>query len=94
MTKLEMGFRNFEKNNPYWSSLTCLAVTVMGKEYGRMSIGQALKKLVAKDDYAKKDKEAIINNLVWITSLKNEGIAKKSPINTGVSEMKNTESGG
>jgi hypothetical protein len=67
MTKLEMGFRNLEKNNPYWSSLTCLAVAVMGKEYGRMSIGQALKKLVAKDDYDKRDRDDLLDNLNKLT---------------------------
>lgn len=63
MTKLEMSFRNLEKNNPYWSSYTCLAVAVIGKGYGKMAIGQAFKKLVEKDDYSRSDKDRILEGL-------------------------------
>lgn len=63
MTKLESAFKSLESTHPGWSTITCLAVAVMGKNYGKMAIGQAFRKLVEKDDYSKSQKEAILNNL-------------------------------
>ena len=79
-----MSFRALEKTNPYWSSFTCLAVAIIGKDFGKMAIGQAFKNLVEKDDYDKKDKDVIVSNLVKLTSLKNSTNSKFEPINTGV----------
>jgi len=63
MIKIENAFQTLKEKNPTWSTFTCLAVSLIGKSYGKMAIGRAFKKCVDSEDYVKKEKESILTFL-------------------------------
>ncbi|MDR3609971.1 MAG: hypothetical protein P4L27_05380 [Ignavibacteriaceae bacterium] len=83
MTKLESAFKSLQARNPYWSSYTCLANAIIGKNHSKSDIGQALKKLVDKDDYDKRDRDRLLEHLCSLRKQRNEKIDSESPIKMG-----------
>lgn len=63
MEQIKKRFEMFKERNPYWSSFTCFANAITGKEYGKIAIGLAFRKLVEKDDYSKSDRDEILEGL-------------------------------
>lgn len=69
MKSLERRFNNIAEKNPYWSSHTCFAETVIYQRFSRSIIHRWFQKLVDKDDYARKEKRAVLEHLENITNL-------------------------
>jgi hypothetical protein len=76
--KLEQAFYSLQERNPYWSSYTCLANAVMGRNYGKMAIGQAFQKCVEKDDYSRSEKEGVIKFLCLLTDDKKQTLLTRN----------------
>ena len=57
-------FIETQRKNPYWSSFTCFAETVRGRNnLHKRTLRRYFNNLVEVDDYAKKDKAEILNFL-------------------------------
>ena len=69
MRSLQARFNQISTKNPFWSSHTCLAEAITSQRFSRSIIHRWFQKLVDKDDYAKKDKRAILEHLENLTNL-------------------------
>lgn len=90
MRSIQRRFNTIQMNQEYWSSLTCFAMTVFGKNYNVQAIHRWFYKLVDKDDYDWRDKRKILEFLCVLTK-DVEGYIKwrlRSSINLGLSESK------
>jgi hypothetical protein len=67
MKSLERRFNKITKENPYWSSYICFAEAISGQKFSRQTIHRWFNKLVEKDDYDKKDKRALLKQLIELT---------------------------
>lgn len=67
MRSIERRFSYVKKKNPYWSTFTCFAHTIRGKNFSKDRIKRFFKKLVNKKDYEKDDKRQILKYLYDIT---------------------------
>lgn len=63
----EKEFLEAVRLNPYWSSFICFAETVKGRGVSKRVIRRAFDRMVDKDDYAKADRNGIINFLNQIS---------------------------
>ena len=63
MKSVEIRFAEIKKNNPLLSSYICFAKAVNGQHFGKQIIGRWFSKLVEKDDYSKRDRNALLANL-------------------------------
>lgn len=58
--------RNFDKivtNNPGWSTYTCFAMAIVGKDFRNETIRRWFNKLVNKEDYSSRDKKEVLGFL-------------------------------
>lgn len=57
-------FNETQRLNPFWSSWICFAEIVWKRNgLSKRTINKAFDKLVKKDDYAKSDRKALLNQL-------------------------------
>lgn len=63
MKSLERRFNNTAEKNPNWSSYISFAEAVKGQEFSKRTISYWFSKLVDKNDYARSEKKAILENL-------------------------------
>lgn len=68
MKSLERNFVKIIDKNPHWSTYTCFAEAVKGKNFGKETIRRWFNKLVDKDDYHPSEKKAILFFLLEISS--------------------------
>lgn len=88
--KLEQTFKAVKEENPYWSDYMCLANIVIKRRYLKTEIGSAFNKLVSKNEYSKRDRDKIVEQLVSLSNCaltKEDKIDEKTPIKMGVYEM-------
>ena len=69
MKSLERRFRNIAEKNPSLSSYVCFAKTIKGQGFNKQTIHRWFQKLVNKDDYAKKEKRAVLAHLDNLSNL-------------------------
>lgn len=63
MKSLERRFKNIAEKNPVWSSYICFAEAIKNQHFSKQTISRWFQKLVNKDDYARKEKRAILSHL-------------------------------
>ena len=63
MRSIERKFNSISQKCPYWSSLVCFERAVKGRGFKKRTICHWFNRLVEKDDYAQKDKRAILGSL-------------------------------
>lgn len=63
MKSLARRFKNITEKNPHLSSYTCFVRTIKEQGFNRQTIHRWFQKLVDKDDYAKRDKRAVLAHL-------------------------------
>lgn len=63
MNSIKQRVLKIQKVNPQWSSFTCLAESIKGRGCSKRIIVKWFGKLVKKDEYAKKDRKAILKFL-------------------------------
>jgi len=63
MRSIERRFNKIQEKNPIWSSHTCFAEAIKEQGFSREMIHEWFNKLVDKDDYAKKEKKAVLAHL-------------------------------
>ncbi|MGD0328115.1 MAG: hypothetical protein ABSB00_00150 [Minisyncoccia bacterium] len=68
MKSLERRFNNIAEKNPNRSSYICFAEAVKGQGFSEQIIHRWFNKLVDKDDYAKKEKKAVLKFLVGLSN--------------------------
>lgn len=62
-------FSEIKRLNPFWSDHTCFIETIQGKKYLHPRIIKKwFDKLVAKDEYAREDRNEILRYLFSLTS--------------------------
>jgi hypothetical protein len=52
----------------------------MGRNYGKMEVGQAFQKCVEKEDYTRSEKEEVLKFLCSLSTIKFEMNIEKSPM--------------
>jgi len=67
MRSIQRNFKNYQKENPCWSSWTCFAKTITGRSFSKDKIRRHFGVLVDKDDYEKKDKVQLLKYLYKLT---------------------------
>jgi hypothetical protein len=60
---MKATFETIQKTNPAYSSYTCFAIAITGKEYLESYIEKMFGKLVERRDYSKTDRESILAHL-------------------------------
>ena len=79
MRSLEARFNRISEKNPFWSTHTCFAEAIKGQNFSRDIIHRWFQKLVDKDDYAKKEKRAVLAHLENLTKhVRTTGIRARS----------------
>lgn len=68
MKSIKRNFESAREKRPAWSSYVCFAEAVKGKGFSKEAIRRWFNKLVEKDDYAKNEKKALLENLVRLSS--------------------------
>lgn len=63
MKSIQRVFNKIRKENPHWSDYICFTETIMGRKFSRQIITRHFNKLVDKDDYDKKDKKSLLEQL-------------------------------
>lgn len=63
MRSIKRRFNYVQKKNPYWSTFTCFANTVRGKNFSKDRIKRFFNILVDKADYEKNEKSQIMKYL-------------------------------
>jgi hypothetical protein len=63
MKSLQRRFNNTTEKYPHLSSYACFAKTIKGQGFNKQTIHRWFQKLVDKDDYARKEKKAILAHL-------------------------------
>ena len=74
MKSLKRRFQKISDKNPMWSTYICFAETIKKQNFTRKSILYWFNKLVEKDDYDKKNKKELIDQLCELTKPADEGI--------------------
>lgn len=64
MKSIKARFEEQKKKNPGHGDYICLVNAVRGQNFTKNMIGRWFTKLVPKDEYAKKDKKSLIDQLV------------------------------
>ncbi|MFH1509520.1 MAG: hypothetical protein ABIE68_05115 [bacterium] len=67
MKSLNRRFENLKKKNSNWSSYICFAETIINQEFHEQTVRRWFYKLVDKNDYYWKDRNALLRNLVDLT---------------------------
>ena len=67
MKSLERRFKQIQKENEYWSDYTCFAEAVKGQKFTSSVISRHFK-LIDKNEYAPKDKIALLEYLFELTA--------------------------
>jgi hypothetical protein len=67
MKSIEVNYRKGEKENPGWSSYTCLADAILGQHLSNRSIALNFHKFVEKEDYLISERRSILHYLDWLT---------------------------
>jgi hypothetical protein len=68
MKSIERRYNNITEKNPNWSSYTCFAEAIKGQSFSKQVISRWFNKLVEKDDYAKKEKRAVLGFLIDLSN--------------------------
>lgn len=84
MKSLERRFNNITEKNPSWSSYTCFVNAIKEQGFSEQIIHRWFNKLVDKDDYAKKEKRAVVDFLVGLSNpVRTTGNRGKSALRSG-----------
>lgn len=67
MTSIKRRFNYIKHKNPYWSSWTCFAQTIYGKNFSKDSVRRYFSTLVDKTNYENSDKQKLLNYLYLLT---------------------------
>ena len=70
MKSIQRRFDDISSKNPHWSSYICFAEVIKQQKFNKESIRIWFNKLVDKDDYDKKDKKALLDQLYALSNLK------------------------
>lgn len=63
MKKLEELYKEIEAKKPFWGAYPCLAASVRRKGFTRKTISKVFDKVMSKNDYFRKEKQALLDNL-------------------------------
>ena len=63
MKSIERRFNNIAEKNPCWSSYICFAEAIKGQGFSKQTIHRWFHKLVDKNDYARSEKQEILQGL-------------------------------
>ncbi len=63
MNSIEVRFYKTQNKNPMYSSYTCFAIAISGRNYKKRTISHWFKVLVNKDDYLPSEEKAILKFL-------------------------------
>jgi len=63
MRSIERRFKIISQKYPFWSSLVCFRRAIEGQNFKKRTIRHGFLKLVEKDDYAPKEKMAILRDM-------------------------------
>ncbi len=81
MKSIERRHNNVAEKNPKWSSHTCFAEAVKDQGFSKQAISRWFNKLIGKDDYARKDKRAVLGFLIDLSNpTRKAGIEGKSAL--------------
>lgn len=69
MRSLQARFKQVSEKNPLWSSYICFTIAIKHQKFGRETIHRWFLKLVKEDDYARKEKRAILEYLENLTNI-------------------------
>ncbi|RJQ33213.1 hypothetical protein C4568_04895 [Candidatus Parcubacteria bacterium] len=75
MRSIERRFNNFQITRPNVSSLLNLAAAVKQQGFSAERVSRALTQLVDKEDYERKDRQAIVRHLVSLSQEKKDAEA-------------------
>jgi len=70
MKSIQRRFDDISNKNPHWSSYICFAEAIKHQKFNKESIRVWFNKLVNKDDYDKKDKKTLLDQLCALSNLK------------------------
>ncbi len=70
MKSIQRRFDDISNKNPYWSSYICFAEAIKQQKFNKESIQIWFNKLVNKDDYDKKDKKTLLDQLYILSNPK------------------------
>lgn len=63
MKSVKINFNKMVAKNPGWSTYTCFASAIKGKNFSKETLRKWFNKLVNKEDYLSGDKKAILSSL-------------------------------
>ncbi len=70
MKSMQRRFDCISNKNPHWSSYICFAEAIKQQKFNKESIQIWFNKLVDKDDYDKKDKKTLLDQLYDLSNPK------------------------
>ena len=70
---LSYRFKSFQSQNPNLGDYIVLSMSVRGMKYNKWKVYEAFNKYVPKNDYAKNERDMLMENLVNVT---NQGVPK------------------
>ena len=68
MRSLKRVFLKIRKDNPYWSDYVCFAEAIARRKFSKRTISYHFNRLVDRDDYAKRDKKEILEQLFELSN--------------------------
>lgn len=76
MRSIQRRFEQIKKKNPYWSSWTSYAMSVVHQKFSQKNVYYWFNKLVEKDDYIEKEKKYHLFHLMKLTNMVEAGIKR------------------
>ena len=70
MKSIQRRFDDISSKNPHWSSYICFAEAIKRQKFNKESIQIWFNKLVDKNDYDKKDKKTLLDQLCILSNPK------------------------
>ena len=67
MRSIERSFKQYQKENPCWSTWTSFTKAIMGINFSKDKIRRYFNVLVDKDDYEKKEKMQLLKYLYQLS---------------------------
>lgn len=72
MRNIQARFKKLKDRNNIFSDYINFALAIKYQKFSKTAIAKNFNKLVDKNDYAKSDKKAIIEHLIYLTNLTEE----------------------
>jgi hypothetical protein len=67
MRSVEHRFKYIQRMKPEWSTWTCFAKTVQGRNFSKETIREHFNALVDKNEYVRKEKSGLLKYLYTLT---------------------------